>query len=315
MLLVLVAPASLARASDVDFDQGIDARKIAEQLGARRIRPIHRDLLKLATPHEFVSAQKDARKAFRVAAAGNYYTGLILSWDSLVQEAGRLRQDSRYQSLPANVIQPLDRTFTEMHSIRQDLWSQAQGLDQNVAWLNQERSEIEAGRRDIHDKHDQLMKDMDRFDADCGNRTLPPDQYEACNVRKARLIERQNALNAVIKKSNGRMDAFNAAVDRYKADSATWANKGEAWAQLLQKLVHDIKAALEDNGLKDCEYKSGSSEIIRLNPIESKITCKYDCCGLPSEVPLFVSGKPTQEQIDYACIKAKPRCPGNSGLQ
>jgi len=253
---------------------------------------------------DVVAAPQGGVAGLELGATQNRLAGYLTNNAALRDMAGLLRDPRMDQIVPA-LKERLRAEGVSLTGARDGMLPDARGLDAEDTDLAARRDRLNETKR----KLDERLADINRQAADHERACLPTHPEE----RHSWCVESARRLNAIIDPYNADVRSHAAAVEKVKSDITslttrwdTFVQRISAWEGKVKALIETIQKAFQE--LKDCVYQSGSSELIRLDPIESKITCRYDCCGRPSETYQFISGRPTQEQIDFVCTHPLPRC-------
>lgn len=287
-IFVLVATISIAVAAD--FDQGK-----FESAGPM--------LLPRAKALSAVSP-KSGVIGLQLGMAHNRLQNYLLNHAPLKEMTGLLN-DPRMGKLVPELEKRLRAEGASLTEVRDGMLPQARSLDAEDTGLAARRDKLNENKR----KLDERLAELDRQGAEHEARCLPthpPERHDWC-------VENADRLNAIARQYNADVRTHNAAVDQWKKEAASLQPRWDAfvqrilnWEAKVKTLIDSIQKAFQE--LQDCAYLGGTSEIIHLDPLQSKITCRYNCCGREAETYHFISGKPTQEEIDFICRNPSPRC-------
>lgn len=227
-------------------------------------------------------------------------------------EMANLLVDPRMADLSVELQARLRAQGAGLTSDRDSLLPGANDLDNEDAALVARRQQLEESKRSLDARLAEINRQAAEHNAQCLP-THPPERHAWC-------VENARRLNGIIAQYNEDVKVHNDKNEQWKKDVAALQPRWDAfvakirdWEKRVSELIDTIKAAFGQ--LRDCEYQGGKSEIIRLDPIESKITCKYNCCGNYAEHYHFIKGKPTQPEIDFICTNPLPRCVVNPALK
>lgn len=319
LLVIPFSPGASARPS-IDFEQGIDTSNLLERM--KRAASEHDAAAPVLEADQMASWEiKPTLIADRaidpweteraqMAAPGVMHNILrnYLSNHQGHQHMRDLMVDPRMDRVSVEIREPLKAEGTELTGQRDGMLPEANRLDTNDTALAEEKKEIDASSK----KLDERLAEIDRQKAEHTSLCLPthpPERHEWCVNNAKRINAIVEAYNADVKVHNGRVAAWRAKVNSHNPEWDKFVAQIRAWEKRLEDLIERIQRAFGTE--RDCIFRNGTSELINRDPAQSKITCNYDCCGLPFVRTEFVTGIPTQAQVDWMCKRSPlPRCRG-----
>jgi phage shock protein A len=319
----------------VKFDQGVDARQIARQLGAKNLAllspeivPFARidwELANSAGAKESSGGQALTRVRFApykrsagTAAASDssvhalnyglsHFVDQFKSFsNSDYQHLLSLRQDGHYRKLPANVGKPLDLKVEDIASVRESLLTEAQNFDQRDDGLKQESDRIGETQPALERRKQELEVSRQSYRQTCAGQTLPPDEYNRCEAWRQSLYDTTVQLNIKIRQLNDLINSHGAKIAQMKADLGGWEGRINAWWQKLQELIEEIKDALQKADTGDCtqeqhdQLQANVKNECEYPPLE-RCTQAQDCATLKANLERFQGCYDARKKIMDVC--------------
>ncbi len=141
---------------------------------------------------------------------------------------------------------PLKVEWSGIESEKSGLTSESGKIDSDDTTLGQEASVLNRDRATLEQKKQTLSQDIDRYNAECTGRPLPPDEYNACQARRSALLTRIDQLNKEIDAFNVRVEAWNGKLATLKSRSRTLDGNISRWADRINQFVKTAEDALRN---------------------------------------------------------------------
>lgn len=243
----LIAAAALASEPagalpPIDFDQGADTSALLQE--ARETASRQLDML--FAPEIETPSALDV-KSPTIAGVHPPITPLIIQ-SAPYRDAIALRGDSRYGSIPGDQLQPLEKSWGQILTIRTALLSQANRWEDDNDALYEDGLALDKDRERIETRRRELIEDIDLFNRECAGRPLPPGEYEDCLRRQNELIRRRDSLAKEIADYNARVELWRSRSASIAEQRATIVSTIGIWENRIRTWIQAVKGALGESG-------------------------------------------------------------------
>lgn len=324
-LLAVIGPSSLGAAdkSSPNFDQGLDVPRILKSIkqkaagknAAAPTIPVNDAVSWAILPTFQAAAPVDPRDAMAlqmfgtIGALHNRLFNYLSNHENHVRMQNLLA-DPRMDRVSVEIREALRAEGIGLTQQRNDMLPEANRLDATDTGLADEKIKIEASKRALDDRLAEINRRKSEHDGLCLP-THPPERHQWCVDNANRLNRIIGVYNNDVKKHNEWVADWRKRVDVLNPQWDSFVGKIRAWENLIKGLIEKIER--EFQRLQECTFLNGTSEIIHIDPLQSKVTCNYNCCGRPASHPHFISGAPAQDQVNFICTNPLPRCSVGDG--
>ena len=170
--------------------------------------------------------------------------------------------------LEPQVREPIKAEWTAIEGEKDQLYSESSKIDATDDQLYQATFPLNQEKASLEQKQDVLNGDIDRYNSDCANRPLPPDEYNACQTRRAALVERIQRLNVEIDAYNAKVEAWQRNLASLKSRSAALEGRIPPWLEKTGRFAKTAEDALSKAQITSVRVQAqggGLEESVKMN--------------------------------------------------
>lgn len=160
--------------------------------------------------------------------------------DPQFNEASALLKGADFQRVKQQARAPLESQWGTIQNFRADLLQVAPSLDSGQAGAIQERDALKQTETQLISRKAQLDGAIANFNSTCVGR-MPLPQYNACMARKIALQHAVDTFNADVNNYNAQLASWKGRVDALLAQVKSWSDKLDGWAASLNTLIDQVK--------------------------------------------------------------------------